>query len=161
MSHSLDSGKINDNTRHEHGVSLPPRLLVELLEGTGVNIDGNGPCDIQVHDAETYRRILTQGSLGFGEAYMDGLWDCQQLDSMLTRLHRAGISEKVRTLPRLRVLLSTLAHVCRRLADQSSVAAARIQDRRAALRYRQRVVRGYAGSDPVLQLRLLGACREP
>jgi len=82
----MDSGKINDTTRREHGVSSPPRLLVELLEGTGVNIDGNDPCDIQVHDAETYRRILTRGSLGFGEAYMDGLWDCQQLDSMLTRL---------------------------------------------------------------------------
>jgi cyclopropane-fatty-acyl-phospholipid synthase len=111
VSYSLDSGSINDNTRREHGVSSPPRLLVELLEGTGVNIDGNDPCDIQVHDTETYRRILTRGTLGFGEAYMDGLRDCQQLDSMLARLHRAGISERVCTLPRLRVLLSTLASV--------------------------------------------------
>jgi len=111
MSQSLDSGNITDTTRREHGVSSPPRLLIELLEGTGVSIDGNGPCDIQVHDAETYRRVLTRGSLGFGEAYMDGLWDCQQLDSMFTRLHRAGISERIRTLPRLRVLLSTLSGI--------------------------------------------------
>jgi len=111
MSQSLDSGNITDTTRREHGVSSPPRLLVELLDGTGVNIGGNGPCDIQVHDAETYRRVLTRGSLGFGEAYMDGLWDCQQLDSMFARLHRAGISERVRTLPRLRVLLSTLSGI--------------------------------------------------
>ena len=112
MSASLENtGDITANNRRQQALSRPPRLLAELLEGSGVTIDGDGPCDIQVHDAETYRRILTRGSLGFGEAYMDGLWDCQQLDGMITRLHRAGISERIRTLPRLRVLLSTLSGI--------------------------------------------------
>jgi len=113
MSASLENpGDITaNNNRRQQAISRPPRLLAELLEGTDVKIDGDGPCDIQVQDAETYRRILTRGSLGFGEAYMDGLWDCQQLDSMITRLHRAGISERVHTLPRLRVLHSNLSSI--------------------------------------------------
>ena len=112
MSASLENSRdITANNRRQQVISRAPRLLAKLLEGTGVNIGGNGPCDIQVHDAETYRRVLTRGSLGFGEAYMDGLWDCQQLDSMFARLHRAGISERVLTLPRLRVLLSTLSGI--------------------------------------------------
>jgi len=68
---------LNSDLRHES--SSPPRLLVELLETAGVNFNGINPCDILVHDIETYRRILTRGSLGSGGAYMDGLWDCQRL----------------------------------------------------------------------------------
>ena len=35
---------------------------------------------------------------------MDGLWECQQLDTMLTALLRADINEKIRRLLRLRLL---------------------------------------------------------
>ena len=66
----------------------PPALLCELLEGTGVRFDGPEPWDIQVHHPEAYRRILTRGTLGFGDAYMDGLWECEQLDELVTRLIR-------------------------------------------------------------------------
>lgn len=113
MSYPPTSTNVAATSRPRRGTSSLPRLLVELLEGTGVDVDGASPYDIQVHDAETYRRILTHGSLGFGEAYMDGLWDCQRLDAMLTALLRAGIGERIRTLPRLRLLLSVIASVAR------------------------------------------------
>ncbi len=110
MSHAPES---RDLGRASHAASpgrstppAPPRLLVELLEGTGVQFNGNNACDIQVRDAETYHQILTRGSLGFGEAYMNGYWDCQQLDEMFTALLRAEVNRKVRTLPRLRLLVS-------------------------------------------------------
>ena len=69
-----------------------------------MRFNGNRPHDIQVRDADIYRRILTRGSLGFGETYMDGLWECQQLDAMLSALLRPDINEKIRRLPRLRLL---------------------------------------------------------
>jgi cyclopropane-fatty-acyl-phospholipid synthase len=81
----------------------PPRLLTSLLADSGVRLNGDRPWDIQVRDAETYRRILTRGSLGFGEAYMDGLWECARLDIMLDLLLRADLNEAVRKLPRLRL----------------------------------------------------------
>ncbi len=88
----------------EHSAHPPPSLITDLLAGSGVRIDGDAPWDLQVHSSELYRRVLAAGSLGFGEAYMDGLWDCSQLDELFNRLLRARIDSRVRRLPRLRLL---------------------------------------------------------
>ncbi|MHA7816970.1 MAG: cyclopropane fatty acyl phospholipid synthase [Pseudohaliea sp.] len=90
----------------EHAAHPPPRLIAGLLEGSGVRIDGDAPWDLKVHDPEVYRRVLASGSLGFGEAYMDGLWDCSRLDELFNRLLRARIDDRLRHLPRLRLLTS-------------------------------------------------------
>lgn len=55
-------------------------MVESLLEGTGIVINGSNPCDIQVHDNRFYNRVLTNGSLGLGESYMDGWWDSESLD---------------------------------------------------------------------------------
>lgn len=68
--------------RHE----APPRVLARLAERAGVRFNGDAPWDIQVLDTRLYRRILRQGSLGFGEAYMDEWWDCACLDDLFFRL---------------------------------------------------------------------------
>ena len=82
----------------------PPDLFARLLEGAGVEVGGQAPCDPQVHSPELYRRVLAAGSLGLGEAYMDGLWDCDQLDELFNRLLRADIDKRLRQLPRLSLL---------------------------------------------------------
>jgi cyclopropane-fatty-acyl-phospholipid synthase len=57
-----------------------------LLSRTGITINGSQPYDIQIHDDRFYRRVLMQGSLGLGESYMDGWWDCDQLDEFFYRV---------------------------------------------------------------------------
>jgi len=69
----------------------------ELLAPADVVIDGERPWDIRVHDDRLYTRVLAQGSLGAGEAYMDGWWDCDELDEMLYRVLRADIEKKILT----------------------------------------------------------------
>ena len=86
-----------------------PQILVDLLAKADIHLNGDRPWDIQIHDPATYQRILSQGSLGFGEAYMDGLWDAVQLDQLFERLFRADINRDIRFLPRLRLLLASLA----------------------------------------------------
>ncbi len=54
-------------------------------------IDGAREWDIQVHNERLYRRIITRGSIGLGEAYMDGWWDCQKLDEFFYRILRARL----------------------------------------------------------------------
>ncbi|MFZ0469043.1 MAG: cyclopropane fatty acyl phospholipid synthase [Thiogranum sp.] len=81
-----------------------PAVLQKLSEGAGVCFNGSEPWDVRVHDPAVYRRILTQGSLGFGEAYMDGLWDAEALDELFTRLLRAGVDENLTGLARVRLL---------------------------------------------------------
>ena len=42
-----------------------------LLAFADVRIGGDQPWDLQVHNPETYGRTLGEGTIGFGEAYMD------------------------------------------------------------------------------------------
>lgn len=62
-----------------------------LLEKADVKIDGDRPWDIKVHDDRLYARVIAQGSLGFGEAYMDGWWDCDAIDQLINRIMTAKI----------------------------------------------------------------------
>lgn len=66
-----------------------------LLERADIRIDGKRAWDIRVHDPRFFRRTLLQGSLGFGESYMDGWWDCERLDEMFYRLLRTGVHREV------------------------------------------------------------------
>jgi len=74
--------------------------LKETAEGilclAGVEINGNHPWDIKVHNDDFYHRVLTQGSLGLGESYMDTWWDCEELDQFVYRIVRANLEDKVR-----------------------------------------------------------------
>jgi len=69
--------------------------IEELLNLAGVRIDGDAPTDIRVHDPRLYARILAHGSLGLGEAYMDGWWDAESLDGYLFRLLDTRLDERV------------------------------------------------------------------
>lgn len=66
-----------------------------LLQQAGIGLNGSQPWDMQVHDEQLYSRILTQGTLGLGEAYMDGWWNCQRLDQFACRALRAELPRKV------------------------------------------------------------------
>lgn len=65
------------------------KLLKNLLEKAGVTINGNNPYDIQIHDQRFYKRFLMNPSLGAGESYMEGWWDCTRLDELFYRITRA------------------------------------------------------------------------
>jgi len=87
-------------------------LFESLLDGTGVRIGGNQPWDITVNRDRLYRRAL-RGSLGIGEAYIDGDWDCQALDELFRRVLSASKlnSPLLRTARALKVLQSRLTNL--------------------------------------------------
>ena len=76
-----------------------PRTLrgqvVRLLAGSGVALDGPHPWDIQVRDSRFFVRSIVEGSLGFGDAYVDGWWDAEDLAGCLERLLRHGAEQQV------------------------------------------------------------------
>lgn len=72
------------------------QLMEALLTKADVRINGDRPWDMQVHNERLYHRVLAQGSLGLGEAYMDGWWDCDQLDEFATRVLRAQLDKAIR-----------------------------------------------------------------
>lgn len=57
--------------------------IASLLAHADIRIDGNRSWDVRVHNAELYKRIMQRGTLGVGESYMDGWWDCDRIDEMI------------------------------------------------------------------------------
>lgn len=45
-------------------------------------------CTLRIHDAGFYGAVARNGSVGAGEAYMDGLWDCDDLVALVRILVR-------------------------------------------------------------------------
>lgn len=85
--------------------------LAQLLRAADIEIGGDRPWDIQVHDERLYRSVLAQGSLGAGEAYMDGWWDAEALDQCFTRIQRARLDRELRAPSTLwHILLSWLVN---------------------------------------------------
>ena len=77
--------------------------ILDLMHAADVWPDGGraggpAPWDPRILDPHFYGRVLTQGSLGLGESYMDGGWDVDDLDGMLVRLIGVGADDQVRGL---------------------------------------------------------------
>lgn len=73
------------------------RSIESLLIGSGITINGDKPYDPQVHNEDFYHRVLSGGTLGLGESYMDGWWDVESLDDLFDKVLRAGLGKKVRS----------------------------------------------------------------
>jgi len=77
------------------------RLIVDLLKQADIHVNGVNPWDPQVHDERFYRRVLNALNLGMGEAYMDGWWDCAQLDVFFYRVLYARLEQQIKLNPRM------------------------------------------------------------
>jgi len=63
-----------------------PSSLKAISSAADIRFDGQRPWDLQVHDPGLFSDLLQRGSLALGEGYVAGLWDCDQLDELITRL---------------------------------------------------------------------------
>lgn len=75
--------------------------IEEILSYADIQINGARPWDMQVNDERLFTRILAKGSLGLGEAYMDGWWDCAQVDQFIANIIRANLRTRVAPLSML------------------------------------------------------------
>ena len=76
-------------------------VATQILTAAGIPINGSEPWSIQVHNEKVWDRVLSQKQLGFAESYMDGWWDCQQLDVMLTKLLSINVLKLLKPSPAL------------------------------------------------------------
>ena len=76
--------------------SRETRLFQTLLEPAGIRFNGSNEWDITIHDTRLLSRVMSSGTLGLGEAYMDGWWDCPRLDEMVCRALLSDIENKIR-----------------------------------------------------------------
>jgi len=71
------------------------QFFADLLAYADVTLNGNRPWDIQVYNKNFFARVLRNPSMGLGESYMEGWWDCDKVDEMISRIFRARIDEKI------------------------------------------------------------------
>lgn len=71
------------------------KRVLGVLKELDVEVGGSRPQDIHVHDTRVYKRVMREGSLGLGEAYMDGWWDANNLDVFIAHTIRTPMAQKV------------------------------------------------------------------
>jgi len=101
-------------TRRRAAAGVFRARLEPLLAAAGIALDGPNPWDIRVHDERFFGRVLKKRSLGLGESYTDGWWDCERLDDLVFRAIRAGLHLEMRRPALPRRLKSALTNPGRR-----------------------------------------------
>jgi cyclopropane-fatty-acyl-phospholipid synthase len=93
--HQLDSGRVH---------------LIEAFRRDASPIDPPDGLTVRIHDPAFYSAAAFGGSIGIAEAYMDGLWDCDELPRLIEFI--AANRASVRTLESpVAKLLSPLSRV--------------------------------------------------
>lgn len=75
---------------------MATELVQELFRSAGITLNGEAPWDIRVNEEGFYARLVRERSLGLGESYMDGWWDCDAIDEMIRRLLLSDINQRIR-----------------------------------------------------------------
>lgn len=70
-------------------------LCKTYLNAADIQINGTRPHDIRVKNAGLFQRVINEGSLGFGEAYMDNWWECDRVDEMIYRMVRCEVHKNI------------------------------------------------------------------
>ncbi|MFC0446420.1 cyclopropane fatty acyl phospholipid synthase [Pseudidiomarina halophila] len=70
--------------------------IEELLDRADIRINGSRPWDMQLHNPKLFNDVLARGNLGLGEGYMQGDWDCEQLDEFFHRVLRAKLGDQIK-----------------------------------------------------------------
>jgi cyclopropane-fatty-acyl-phospholipid synthase len=107
---SSPSNPSSARARPQPTASAAPEPIVRLLDKAGIQINGPHPWDLQVHHPRMYTRAMSQGTLGLGESYMDGDWDCAALDELFARLMRLDVDRLATGLTKFRWLAQVLRH---------------------------------------------------
>ncbi|WP_144161349.1 cyclopropane fatty acyl phospholipid synthase [Paraburkholderia sp. BCC1885] len=87
-----------------------PAILTTLLGKAGVTINGDNAWDIRVFNRDVYKQVFSSWSLGLGESYVDGQWDCEQLDELFTRLLRTDIDSAAVGTAKFRLAYEHIRH---------------------------------------------------
>lgn len=66
-------------------------IVNTFLAEADVDTSGRRPWSIQVIDERFFLAVLRRGSLGLGEAYMEGWWDCADLPTLAEHLLLANL----------------------------------------------------------------------
>ncbi|MEK7143276.1 MAG: cyclopropane fatty acyl phospholipid synthase [Patescibacteria group bacterium] len=71
------------------------QFITNLLKEADIEINGPRPWDIAVHDERVFNRVIRYGTLGLGEAYIDGWWDANSIDVFIHKALTAHLDKAI------------------------------------------------------------------
>ncbi|GGY74217.1 cyclopropane fatty acyl phospholipid synthase [Marinobacter zhanjiangensis] len=77
-----------DNKTHQ--------FTADLLAKADIRIGGSRPWDIRFNAHGVPEAAMAHGNLGFGEAYMDGAWEVDELDQFFCKLLGAKLPDQIK-----------------------------------------------------------------
>jgi cyclopropane-fatty-acyl-phospholipid synthase len=92
-----------------------------VLDTAGLTINGANPWDPIIHDRQCLQQIERRASLGLGESYMDGRWECEDLPEFFRRLTASDLKRVLRRHPAQ--LVRHLAFLLRMAAATSTTSS--------------------------------------
>jgi cyclopropane-fatty-acyl-phospholipid synthase len=72
-----------------------------MLDTAGIEVGGDRPQDIVVHDDRFWARVLADRELGLGESYQEGWWEANQLDEFIAEVQTLDLQSLIRLRPAL------------------------------------------------------------
>lgn len=81
------------------------KMVKKKLLSVDIDIEGQRPWDIQIKDDRFYSKVLTEGSLGMGESFMNGWFDSKKLDESICKIMSSPLPNSYNKV--LKVLLNT------------------------------------------------------
>ncbi len=100
-------------------------LFDSLLSPADIKINGDRPWDIKVLDDALFQRVLADGSLGLGEGYMDGQWECEQIDEMINRILAHDLDEELDSKIKMKLGLKVASAKLKEFVNPQSVSRAK------------------------------------
>ncbi len=70
----------------------------KLLARADVQLNGSRPWDVRLRAPGVLERVVSRGSLGLGEAYVDGDWEAERLDEFFAHILRAKLDREIKPL---------------------------------------------------------------
>ena len=70
------------------------KVVLDILKVADIRINGKNKGDIIIKNQNFYKRVVNGGTLALGESYMDGWWECEDLDIFFYKLQNRKIMEK-------------------------------------------------------------------
>ncbi len=95
--------------------------IQKILARADIQINGYRPFDIQVKNEKIFKRLIRYGKIALGESYMDGWWECPEIDQLVKRLAQGAVRQDLTT-----KLSLFLAYLKATLTDQGSREKAKV-----------------------------------
>lgn len=67
--------------------SFYDRMVESWFADADIQLNNGREWDIHIHNPQFPKRVMRHRSLGLGESYMEGWWDCDSLDEMFYRIN--------------------------------------------------------------------------